>query len=1053
MFGSRKRLSRNGAVQTAALAKAVRAVESLERRVLLSAAAFGGTDQELLEATANHTLTPQQMQSLNFVEMQWQGEKIYAKQGEWILTFTHKAAEFNDRGELVDLNIEFAGPSTPGRGMQRRLDEVAPGVRFERYIGVKHEVLIKVPAGMGAERLQHTLSRLPGFEGVQPNAALTWLPTLTPNDYNSSGMWGLEKIDAPAAWDVTIGHSSTVVGVIDTGIGLGHPDLAANIWTNPGEIPGDGDDNDLNGYIDDVHGWDFVQNDNDPHDPNGHGTHVSGTIAAIGNNNVGVPGVAWHASIMPLRAIGASGTVDSVKSAINYATMMRNRGVNIGVTNNSYGGQGADPDIADAIQAHGDAGILFVCAAGNNGNDDGTRTTGWNNDSTTFPNHAIYPSSFALPNMISVAATDSLDDLAGFSNWGANTVHLGAPGVGIMSTTPGNSYNFSSGTSMAAPHVTGVAALALTLKPNASHQTVKSAILNGAEPVSSLSGKTVTGRRLNARGALDLLPATSLVVNGDVNGVPVDDTIIVRPDPADATYIEALVNGVVQARMPASSVASITAHGLGGNDTITVDAAITAAATIRGGDGNDSLTGGGGNDHVVGGTGHDTLNGRAGNDGLWGEADNDALIGGPGSDDFRGGDGPGYDTADYSGETAAVDVTLDGNSNDGVPGDFDNVNSDVEAVIGSAYGDELDGSMRSTPFVLEGHHGNDVLRGGSANDDLRGSGGNDTLIGGNGPDTLRGGDGNDGLWGEAGNDVLIGGLGSDDFRGGGSGDYDTADYSSEAAAVSVTLDGASNDGVPGDFDNVNSDVEAVIGSAYGDVLDGSARTTGFVFDGYHGADTLTGGSGSDDLRGSGGDDTVYGRGGNDVLNGGDGIDWLYGEDGNDGLWGEAGNDVLIGGLGSDDLRGGGSGDYDTADYGSHAGGVTVTLDGVGNDGRTGLGENDNVNDDVEAVIGSQFADVLDGSARTTGFVIDGHLGNDTLTGGSGNDDLRGNGGNDTLYGGGGADTLTGGAGVDWLYGQGGADSFWAADGEEDHIRGGLGGDVLSSGDAIDDVIL
>lgn len=314
---------------------------------------------------------------------------------------------------------------------------------------------------------------------------------IAPNDPSYSSTYGMKNIDAPEAWDKTTGSDSVVVGIIDTGVDYTHPDLVGNIWTNPGEIAGNGIDDDNNGFIDDVHGFDFVNNDGDPMDDNHHGTHVAGTIAAQGNNARGVTGVAWNTSIMALKFLSASGsgyTSDAIR-AINYATMMRSQyGVNIRVLNNSWGGGGYSASLDSAIRASEAADILFVAAAGN----DGT-----NNDVNPH-----YPSSYDVNNVITVAATDRNDNLASFSNYGASSVDIAAPGVGIYSTIAGGYYASFSGTSMAAPHVTGVAALAFAYDPDATAAEVKDAILAGGDWISGLGGKVMTGMRLNAAGTL-----------------------------------------------------------------------------------------------------------------------------------------------------------------------------------------------------------------------------------------------------------------------------------------------------------------------------------------------------------------------------------------------------------------------------------------------------------------------------------------------------------------------------------------------------------------------
>ncbi len=320
---------------------------------------------------------------------------------------------------------------------------------------------------------------------------------ITSNDPKSNYQWDMTIIDAQAAWGVSTGSSSVVVAINDTGVDYNHVDLAANIWTNPGEIAGNGIDDDHNGFIDDIHGYDFVNNDGNPMDDANHGTHVAGTIAAVGNNGIGIAGVNWSASIMALKFLDNEGVgyLSDALAAINYATMMRSTyGVNVRVSNNSWGGGPYSSALLAAIQANNNAGILFVAAAGNEST---------NND--VIPQ---YPANYASPNVISVAATTSSDQLASFSCYGATTVDIAAPGESIYSTITGNRYAWFSGTSMATPHVAGVAALAWAVAPNASVAEVRNAILQGADPLASLSGKVATGGRLNAYNTLQLLNQT-----------------------------------------------------------------------------------------------------------------------------------------------------------------------------------------------------------------------------------------------------------------------------------------------------------------------------------------------------------------------------------------------------------------------------------------------------------------------------------------------------------------------------------------------------------------
>lgn len=308
--------------------------------------------------------------------------------------------------------------------------------------------------------------------------------------YDNQGQTGGKidaDIDAPEAWDLVTGSTQTVIAIIDSGVDYNHTDLRANMWVNPGEIAGDGIDNDANGYIDDIYGIDPFDGDSDPMDLNGHGTHVAGTTAAIGNNGRGVTGVNWNSKIMALK-IGAAGPAVSFLAAVeslNYLVTMKTQyGINIVVSNNSYGGPGGSQAFQDAIQATIDVGILFVAAAGNNGT---------NNDQQPF-----FPTSFPLDGIVAVAATDHNDQLANFSNFGVTSVDIAAPGVDILSTTLGGGYGLLSGTSMASPHVAGVAALVASSNPGMSVAQLKSAILLGADPLPNLSNVVLSGARLNA---------------------------------------------------------------------------------------------------------------------------------------------------------------------------------------------------------------------------------------------------------------------------------------------------------------------------------------------------------------------------------------------------------------------------------------------------------------------------------------------------------------------------------------------------------------------------
>lgn len=324
---------------------------------------------------------------------------------------------------------------------------------------------------------------------------------LTPNDSRFAELWGMENtgqtggtpgadIDATLAWDMRTA-SDGVVMVIDTGVDYTHRDLSANMWTNPGEVPGNGLDDDGNGYVDDVYGINAITGSGDPMDDHDHGTHVSGTIGATGNNRIGVVGVNWSTQIAGCKFLnsGGSGSTSDAIICLEYAIDMKdNYGVDLRMTSNSWGGGGFSQGLSDAIAASGADNMLFIAAAGNNGSN------------TDVSPH--YPSSYDLDNVVSVASTTHDDALSSFSNYGLESVDLGAPGSGILSTIPGNAYATFNGTSMATPHVSGAAMLAWTQHPASSALEIKEVLMSTVDPIPALDGKTVTGGRLNVYGAL-----------------------------------------------------------------------------------------------------------------------------------------------------------------------------------------------------------------------------------------------------------------------------------------------------------------------------------------------------------------------------------------------------------------------------------------------------------------------------------------------------------------------------------------------------------------------
>ena len=416
---------------------------------------------------------------------------------------------------------------------------------------------VKIARGMTVEDALKQCQRDPEVAYAEPN----YIRQISeiPNDPDFGGLWGLDNlgqaggaidadIDAPEAWDTQTGSRDVVVAVLDTGIDWNHEDLADNIWVHPNEVVGDangdgfpgvqgvdddgdglidedsqgrqpGDsgysndlvgDDDENGFEDDIRGWDFVNNDNNPDDDNNendsyHGTHVSGTIGAEGNNGVGITGVTWAVSIMPLKTLNqeGTGTVADEIAAIEYAIANGAK-----IINASFSGVDDSLLEYDAIKSARDAGILLVAAAGNRGTD---------ND-----NAPEYPAAYDLDNIIAVAATDRNDALPSFSNYGAISVDVAAPGVQILSTIRDNEYEEKSGTSMAAPHVSGLAALIWSQDPSLTYSEVKGFIFDGVDVLGTLAGKMLMAGRINANKSV-LAAANG---NIDVPDFPPSDLVV-----------------------------------------------------------------------------------------------------------------------------------------------------------------------------------------------------------------------------------------------------------------------------------------------------------------------------------------------------------------------------------------------------------------------------------------------------------------------------------------------------------------------------------------------
>lgn len=444
---------------------------------------------------------------------------------------------------------------------RRLLGDASEQVEVRQYLIDNGLFSVQLHNDLSAKQQYEMLSSLPGFVSAEPD----WIYTsdATPNDPSFGNLWGMNNasdtdIDAPEAWNITTGSMANIVGIIDSGVDYTHRDLAQNIYLNNQEIPAairsllvdiDGDgiitfrdlndasnqgagkitdlngngridggdvlnnasgwengvDNDANGLTDDLVGWNFLSNNNDPMDVFSHGTHVAGTVGAVGNNSTDVSGVNWKVSLLPLKSGGINGSDNSISLAAavastNYATNLRNRGENLRSINNSWGGLGFSNEMFSALNIASNAGIMAVNAAGNGGAD----FIGDNNDAVPH-----FPSSYDLPNIIAVLNLTSGGARSSDSNFGATSVDLGAPGSGILSTVPGNNTAFFSGTSMASPHVAGAVALLFQQYPNLTMPQARQALLETVDPVASIAANTVAGGRLNlfrAITAFELAP-------------------------------------------------------------------------------------------------------------------------------------------------------------------------------------------------------------------------------------------------------------------------------------------------------------------------------------------------------------------------------------------------------------------------------------------------------------------------------------------------------------------------------------------------------------------
>lgn len=451
-----------------------------------------------------------------------------------------------------------------------------------RYLADGRIAEIKVPKGVNRDVLLKKLSQHQAISIAEPNYIIKAISNsaqqVLPSDPRFAELWGLNNtgqaggrvdadIDAPEAWTVTKGDRDVIIGVIDTGMDYNHPDLQANRWINPGEIAGNGIDDDNNGVVDDVYGYSAFNNNGNPMDGEGHGTHVAGTIGAAGDNGVGVTGVNWNVTMLPCQFLGpdGTGTTAGAIACINYYTNLKlNHGINIRATNNSWGGGGFSDALRLAIKAGTDAEILFIAAAGNSAQ---------NADVTPH-----YPAGYDLPGIVAVASTDRNDNMSSFSTFGPTTVDVAAPGSAVLSTLPNNRYGSLSGTSMATPHVAGAAGLIWSIAPDLTIAEMKDILLNSGDSLPALAGKILSGKRINLVSALeaaDPVPGFSLGLTPATQRISAGQTAQYQLSVADVADWEGTVNFAVSSNpnLPGLSLSAVSAQP---GQTLTLSAPTTA---------------------------------------------------------------------------------------------------------------------------------------------------------------------------------------------------------------------------------------------------------------------------------------------------------------------------------------------------------------------------------------------------------------------------------------------------------------------------------------------
>jgi hypothetical protein len=439
-------------------------------------------------------------------------------------SITNLQHELQARGELSDfvpdrLLIRFDPEFSDVAREEVIISEGAILESSFKFVGID---VLQLPPGTDVLSAAEEWSQKDGVEFAEPDF-ISQFDQLIPSDTRFDEQWGLHNlgqtggtidadIDAPEAWRVNTGSTDVVIAILDSGVDYNHADLAANMWRNPGEVAGDGIDNDGNGFVDDVFGIDTANGDSDPLDDVGHGTNVTGVAAAVGDNGPGGAGVAWTTQIMALKTGDAQGptTVGNI-AALNYVIMMKNNfGVNVVATNNSYGGPTPSQAMQTAIDASNQAGILFVASSGNGGAD------GIGDDNDANPH---FPSDYPLDGIVSVAASDHNDQLGSFSNFGVTSTDLTAPGVQVLTTENGGGFSLVDGTSFSAPMVTGAVAVIASNDPSQTISRIKDTILSTVDRKQSLGGSLLSGGRLNLGSALNQVVTAR---SGDWDSVRLD---------------------------------------------------------------------------------------------------------------------------------------------------------------------------------------------------------------------------------------------------------------------------------------------------------------------------------------------------------------------------------------------------------------------------------------------------------------------------------------------------------------------------------------------------